>query len=66
MRKVDNEIFVRSFIAGVSGNYQMLKRLEERKEYGEKDVEFLGYCKGAIEASERVLEFMKELNTDET
>ncbi|MEK4303712.1 hypothetical protein [Oceanobacillus sp. FSL K6-0251] len=60
-----NEIFMRSFISGVSGNFQMLKKLEEGKERGEIDTAFLAYCKGGIDACERILQFEKDLNEKE-
>ncbi|MFD1387558.1 hypothetical protein ACFQ4Z_12180 [Oceanobacillus oncorhynchi subsp. oncorhynchi] len=60
-----HDIFLRSFVSSIEGNLQVLKKLEEGKERGNKDAEFLAYCKGGIDACERILDFEKELNANE-
>lgn len=62
---MDNEIFLRSYVNGVNANFQMLKRLEEDKKRGKVDTEFLAYCRGGINACEKILGFVKDLNADE-
>ncbi|MEK4300917.1 hypothetical protein MKY30_16265 [Oceanobacillus sp. FSL W8-0428] len=60
-----NEIFLRSYISTVEGNFQILKRLEEGKGRRKIDKEKLSYYKGCIETCELILDFEKELNANE-
>lgn len=62
---MDNEIFLRTYVSGVEANFQMLKKLEEGKKKGKVDTEFLAYCRGGINACEKILDFVKDLNTNE-
>ncbi len=60
-----NETFLKSFVSGIESNFHMLKRLEEGKQGGKTDAEFLAYCRGGISACEKILVFVKDLNGNE-
>lgn len=62
---MDNETFLRSYVSGIEANFQMLKKLEEGREGGKADREFLAYCRGGVSACERILDFIKDLNSNE-
>lgn len=62
---MDYEIFFRSYISGVKANFQKLKELEEGRERGKVDTEFLAYCRGGINVCEKLLGFVKDLNANE-
>ncbi len=62
---MDNDTFLRSYVSGVESNFQMLIKLEEGKKKGEVDTEFLAYCRGGINACEKILDFVKDLNANE-
>ncbi|GGB54995.1 hypothetical protein GCM10011409_35780 [Lentibacillus populi] len=62
---MDNEAFLKSYVSGVEANFEMLKKLEEGRERGKVDTEFLAYCRGGINACEKVLDFVKDLNANE-
>lgn len=62
---MQNEIFLKSFVKGLQINFERLKGLEEGREQGKTDAEFLAYCRGGVSACERILDFIKDLNANE-
>ncbi|MCG5104655.1 hypothetical protein [Oceanobacillus alkalisoli] len=62
---MDNETFLMTYVSGVKANFKMLKKLEESREIGELDTEFLAYCRGGINSCEKILNFVKDLNANE-